>query len=114
MQLKGKTRKEFDLYLINDKSKIGYDFDSYDMFYSLPNALKIGVYQLYFDSIGIQIGIQVHVEPTMQGAIFKKFRPEILANGAFNNVSSSFFKRELAWIQAVIKANDIRDKQLKN
>lgn len=122
MKLTGKCKEEFEKWFntdlpnekgLTDDQIIEVRIGKIELFNRLTFPMQIGVLQLYFDSVGIIMEIQVHTEPTMQGAKFKKFRPEILVNGTFNNVGASFGIRERAWKQAVEKANEIRNEQLK-
>jgi hypothetical protein len=113
--INGKCREEFLKWIKNKKYSIIHDVGERDMnivplnemFEQLDFSMQYGVLVDFFDANGIIIDIQIHTEPTMQGAKFTKFRPEILFNGAFHNVGASFGKRETAHTEAIKKANEI-------
>lgn len=78
-----------------------------DFFDDLPFSMQYGVYVDFFDENEIRIELQIHTDPTMSGARFKKIRPEILYGGRYYNVGASFGSRNIARESAIKKANEI-------
>ena len=119
MRLTGKCKVDFEKWYVDYKNWIEYtvnedgETDIYKIdikeFYEHKDSMQYGVYVDFFDSIGIMIELQVHVNPTMQGGSFKCIRPAILSDGRFHNVGASFRKRDRARTAAIEKANEIYD-----
>ena len=112
MVLTGKCKEEF--YYWFDSFNLNYleltipsDFEEY------PDSMKYGVLVDYFESVNIYIELKLNTEPTMQGSIFKSIRPEILCDGVFKSCLASFSRKPKARTEAIKKANELRNEQLK-
>ena len=115
MNLTGKCKIDFEKWLnskeefikIHDLLNIEIDLRNIYIFDKLNNSMKYGVYLDFFDSVGMMIELQLHVNPTMQGGSFKCIRPAIFSDGRFHNVGASFGTRERARAASIKKANEI-------
>ena len=81
-------------------------------FLAMSFTERYGVLVDYFESVNIYIELKLNTEPTMQGSIFKSIRPEILCDGVFKSCLASFSRKPKARIEAIKKANELRNKQL--
>jgi hypothetical protein len=105
--LNGKCKEEFEKWKINKRFDIMFGSD----FFTLPDSMKFGVYQDFFITNKIYIEIQLKTEPTMQGARFQMFRPEILHKGRFHNCGASFGGITTARTEAIKTANNLFNEQ---
>jgi hypothetical protein len=114
MNLTGKCKEDFEKWAIDNNIldmslgilvvRNGVVLTS---FYKYSNSMQYGVYVDFFDENDLKIEMQVHVEPTMQGSFFKKFKVVILNKGRFVNVSNASFIRSRMRTAAIEKANEI-------
>ena len=104
MELTGKCKKDFEKWF-SEKSESHYRL--VEWFEALDVSMQYGVYVDFFDSVGMMIELQVHVDPTMQGGSFKKFKAVILFKGRFVNVPNGYGKRYNARTEAIKKANEL-------
>ena len=62
MELTGKCKEEFEKYLLKDLSFVLEEefirMDRYNLFKHLTKSMQYGVFVDYFDSVGVQIGIE--------------------------------------------------------
>jgi|TARA_R110000824_G_scaffold71176_1_gene182416 hypothetical protein len=58
MELTGKCKEEFEKWVFTKDANTYLRFIGLRDFYNLPNAMRYGVLVDYFDSVGIQIGIE--------------------------------------------------------
>ena len=103
MRLTGKCKEDFDNWRISKKDS----YLKHCFFEELMPSMRYGVYLDFFDSVGMMIELQLHVNPTMQGGSFKCIRPAIFSDGRFHNVGASFGTRERARAASIKKANEI-------
>lgn len=57
----GKNKEDFEKWMLKDKSDIeilDYNFDLYNLFFSLPFSMQQGVYLEYLDSVGYHVEIR--------------------------------------------------------
>jgi len=112
MELTGKAKKDFEKwyrnYIGNHKGRNLLIDGTYNSFFKkLPQSMQYGIFVDFFDSVGMMIELQVHVDPTMQGGCFKKFKAVILFKGRFVNVPNGYGKRYNARTEAIKKANEL-------
>jgi len=103
MRLTGKCKVDFEKWRISKKDS----YLKHCFFEELMPSMRYGVYLDFFDSVGMMIELQLHVNPTMQGGSFKCIRPAIFSDGRFHNVGASFGTRERARAASIKKANEI-------
>lgn len=102
MELTGKCKKEFEKWYYH-KADIpqGTGLDMPE-FFNLPIEMKIGVYQLYFDSVGVEIEMIIDTYSDT-GKWFV---------GKTDGFDFWYETRQGSWEELLSKANDIRNDQL--
>jgi hypothetical protein len=74
-------------------------------FNSLPDNMKFGVYEDYFDSVGLRINITECGRLKYQ-VLFYQY------DGDMSLIAKAFDTRQMARTSAITKANEIRNEQL--
>lgn len=102
MELTGKTKIEFEEWYLSIKhfdSLTVFESGKINQFNNLPENMKYGVYEDYFDSVGIDI------DEILEGCLYLSFIYE-------NGEGDMSHHRPIARTAAIEKANDIRNEQL--
>lgn len=94
--LTGKCKEEFEKWYVPNR----YVY-TLVQFYNLPKSMQWGVYQDYFDSVGINVGVNNDIRHFDWWVDSSK------------NYSGKDKTRQEARYKAIEKANEIRNEQLK-
>lgn len=118
MELTGKCKEDFDKWLdsknpcdesciSSKKGEILLSVYLDYMFYQLPFSMKIGVYQLFFDSVGISID-QIKILDNYFNPVYNSSvsRVEIEID-ILDEKIKGFKSTEEAWTEAIKQANDL-------
>lgn len=76
-------------------------------FYQQRPSEQFGVYQDFYESVGIRFLMNSECSPTMRGGIFKQYSPEILSNGTVYSLKSSYTATPKVRMELLIKAEEI-------
>jgi hypothetical protein len=112
MDLTGKCKIEFEKWYMSDK--VSKEHPHIVDFYTYPEAMQFGVLQDYFDSVGIELVVH-KFKGRYVASIYleQEYLKSHLDDEEIKCNKKGYKTRLQARIEVIIKANEIRNKQLK-
>jgi hypothetical protein len=112
MELSGKCKVEFEKWYMSDK--VSKEHPHIVDFYTYPKAMQYGVLVDFFDSVGLELVVH-KFKGRYVASIYleQEYLKSHLDDEEIKCNKKGYTTRPISQTEAVIKANEIRNKQLK-